>query len=67
MNKNFKNDKDSLENKLEKIQRTSKTSDSKIQVEGKEANTNLILAIVQKEANLVKNTNNKNTLSTPKL
>ena len=61
MTKNLKNDKDSLENKLEQIQRKSKPLDSKIQVEEKEENTNPVLVKVQKEANLVK----KQTTRTP--
>ena len=53
MIRNLKNDKDSLENKLEQIQRTSRPSDSKIQVEEKEANTNPVINTVKKEFNPV--------------
>ena len=51
---NLKNDNDSLENKLEQIQkRTLNPSDSEIQVKEKEANTNLVLVTVQNEAKSV--------------
>ena len=51
MIRNLKNDKFLLENKLEQIQkRTSNPLDSKSQVQEKEANTNPVFVIVQKEA-----------------
>ena len=62
MIRNLNNDNDSLENKLEQIQkRTSNPLDSKIQVEKKEANKNPVVITVQNEANLVK----KQTTRTP--